>query len=269
MSTRVITVGIGGASSAGKSTLAKQLSGVLPNCTVIHQDDYWSSPDECVIHPVYNEPFLEHPSTAIKWPLFRERVQRLKTITTDTEVSRWEESDSDGSQNDTIPDQMDGLSQEFGKLPDDMVAAWTQRFRELDKEWRSRGIQLKWCIVEGWHLYYDPEVVKELDLRLLIRCPSSVLRKRREKRAYKQEDGTLRVDPPYYWEYFTYPAYLLSHSHLFQGELDVGPLSAAAESAGVILLEGEGTKQNLSCSELFERAATSVLLMGRSRMESK
>ncbi|KDN37198.1 hypothetical protein RSAG8_10330, partial [Rhizoctonia solani AG-8 WAC10335] len=144
-----------------------------------------------------------------------------------------------------------------------MAAEWSQRFHELDKEYRSQGIQLKWCIVEGWHLYYDPEVAEALDLRLLIRCPSNVLKERKEKRGYKQKDGSFWADPPYYWDGFSYPAYVRSHSHLFHGEMETGPLSAEAESAGVVLLEGEGTRQNLSCSELFQHAADSILLISR------
>ncbi|CAE6457399.1 unnamed protein product [Rhizoctonia solani] len=150
-----------------------------------------------------------------------------------------------------------------------MTAEWTQRFHELDKEYRSQGVQIRWCVVEGWHLYYDLVVVEELDLRLLIRCPGNVLRKRKEKRGYKQKDGSIRADPPYYWDHFSYPAYVRSHSHLFHGEIDTGPLSAGAESVGVVLLEGEGSKQNLSCSELFQHAATAILLIGRSQLESK
>ncbi|CAE6505869.1 unnamed protein product, partial [Rhizoctonia solani] len=161
-----------------------------------------------------------------------------------------------------------GSPQNFGKLPDNMVVEWSQRFHELDKEYRSQGIQLKWCIVEGWHLYYDSEVAEALDLRLLIRCPGNVLKERKEKRVYKQKDGSFWADPPYYWDDFSYPAYVRSHSHLFRGEIETGPLSAEAESAGVILLEGEGTRQNLSCSELFQHAATAILL-GKSKLESK
>ncbi|KAG8711955.1 ribosylnicotinamide kinase [Ceratobasidium sp. 423] len=155
MTIRVITVGIGGASSAGKTTLARQLSSVLPECTVVHQDDYWSDPDECVIHPVYNEPYLEDPPTAIKWPLFRERVRQLKSASKYSDISKWaEESYSNNSDGNKTPE--DESLQDFGKLPDSVVAEWSRRFHELDEEWKSRGTQLKWCIVEGWHLYYDP-----------------------------------------------------------------------------------------------------------------
>ncbi|KAH7334528.1 hypothetical protein B0J17DRAFT_577559, partial [Rhizoctonia solani] len=219
-----------GASSTGKTTLARQLSAVLPNCTVVHQDN----PNECVIHPLFNEPYLDDPPTAINWPLFRKRVQQLRYCSSRIKTER--------NLSPLFKLNRDGSRQDFGKLPDNMVAVWRQRFYELDEEWRSQGVKLKWCIIEGWHLYYDPEVVEELDIRLLIRSPSNVLRNRKENRAYKQKDGSLRVDPPYYWDHFSYPAYVRSHSHLFEGEMETGPLSAEAESAGIILLKGKALR---------------------------
>ncbi|KAG8733172.1 ribosylnicotinamide kinase [Ceratobasidium sp. 423] len=230
------------------------------------------------------------PATTIKWPLFRERVRQLKAVTKYSDIPKWaDESDSDISNDDKASE--DESLQYFGKLHDSVVAEWGQRFHELDEEWRSQGIQLRWCIVEGWHLYYDPGVVEALDLRVLLRCPSDVLRKRKEKRVYKQNgasyfattrtwpaasnidifyraDGSMKTVPPYYWDHFAYPAYLRSHSHLFCGEVEAGPLSSEAESAGTILLDGEGTKRNLSCDEVFQQVAMSLLLMGKSKLEA-
>ncbi|CEL53331.1 Nicotinamide riboside kinase OS=Saccharomyces cerevisiae (strain ATCC 204508 / S288c) GN=NRK1 PE=1 SV=1 [Rhizoctonia solani AG-1 IB] len=264
MQSRMITIGIGGGSSAGKTTLASLLATVLPKCTVIHQDDYWSDPKECVIHPLYNEPYLEDPATAINWPLFRTRVKALKNISELSDANS-EESDSETSSNNDSASQSSSTSNyHLINLCENTVAKWRECFRGLDEDLRSQGIQIKWFIVEGWHLYYDQEVVNELDLRFVIRCSSDVLRARKSKRAYKQKDGTMRVDPPYYWDHFSYPAYIRSHSHLFDGDIDTGPLSSEAESAGIVLLDGEGTQRNLSCSDLFQTAATAIFLAGRS-----
>lgn len=75
-------------------------------------------------------------------------------------------------------------------------------------------------------------------------------------------DGSTWVDPPHFWERFGYPGYVRSHSHLFQGEIDTGPLSSIAISANIILLDGEGTKQNLSHEDIFQHAARAILLVG-------
>ncbi|CAE6402310.1 unnamed protein product [Rhizoctonia solani] len=273
MKSRVITIGIGGGSSAGKTTLANLLGGVLPKCTVLQINftrvqDYWSDPKDCVTHPVYNEPYLEDPPTAIDWPVFRTRVKTLKFMTECLDPNL-RESDSDTSSCNGSASQSSNTSTDiFIKPSEDTVAKWRERFHELDKDLRSQGIQIKWCIVEGWHLYYDPEIIDDLDIRFLIRCPSNILRDRKSKRAYKQKDGTMRVDPPYYWEHFSYPAYIRSHSHLFRGDIDTSPLSSEGEAAGIILLDGEGTQRNLSCSGLFEAAAATILLEGQSISET-
>ncbi|XP_069623915.1 nicotinamide riboside kinase 2 [Ranitomeya imitator] len=43
---RRIILGIGGVTNGGKTTLTKRLFGVLPNCCVIHQDDFFKPPDQ-------------------------------------------------------------------------------------------------------------------------------------------------------------------------------------------------------------------------------
>ncbi|KAM4049556.1 nicotinamide riboside kinase 2 [Anomaloglossus baeobatrachus] len=43
---RRIILGIGGVTNGGKTTLTKRLIGVLPNCCVIHQDDFFKPPDQ-------------------------------------------------------------------------------------------------------------------------------------------------------------------------------------------------------------------------------
>ncbi|XP_040276358.1 nicotinamide riboside kinase 2 [Bufo bufo] len=43
---RRIVIGIGGVTNGGKTTLTKRLVSVLPNCCVIHQDDFFKPPDQ-------------------------------------------------------------------------------------------------------------------------------------------------------------------------------------------------------------------------------
>ncbi|XP_075706684.1 nicotinamide riboside kinase 2 isoform X1 [Rhinoderma darwinii] len=43
---RRIIIGIGGVTNGGKTTLTKRLIGVLPNCCVVHQDDFFKPPDQ-------------------------------------------------------------------------------------------------------------------------------------------------------------------------------------------------------------------------------
>ncbi|XP_056407970.1 nicotinamide riboside kinase 2 isoform X2 [Hyla sarda] len=43
---RRIIIGIGGVTNGGKTTLTKRLIGALPNCCVVHQDDFFKLPDQ-------------------------------------------------------------------------------------------------------------------------------------------------------------------------------------------------------------------------------
>ncbi|CEL52749.1 hypothetical protein RSOLAG1IB_11093 [Rhizoctonia solani AG-1 IB] len=147
-----ITLGIGGGTSSGKTTLAKQLCAVLPNCTVVHQDHYWTDPEECIIHPIYQQPDLEDPRTAITWPLFRAELKKIKDRTGHS-VTLEAAGEPGNSQQDRT--ETDISTEDFGNLSDETILEWVQRFHDLDEAWKSRGMLLKWYIVEGWHLYYD------------------------------------------------------------------------------------------------------------------
>ncbi|XP_066430517.1 nicotinamide riboside kinase 2 isoform X2 [Eleutherodactylus coqui] len=43
---RRIILGVGGVTNGGKTTLTRRLLGALPNCCVVHQDDFFKPPDQ-------------------------------------------------------------------------------------------------------------------------------------------------------------------------------------------------------------------------------
>ncbi|MEE6487726.1 hypothetical protein FKM82_015003 [Ascaphus truei] len=43
---RCIIIGIGGVTNGGKTTLTRKLVNTLPNCCVVHQDDFFKPPDQ-------------------------------------------------------------------------------------------------------------------------------------------------------------------------------------------------------------------------------
>ncbi|KAM4708232.1 nicotinamide riboside kinase 2 [Discoglossus pictus] len=43
---RRIVIGIGGVTNGGKTTLTRRLLKILPNCCVVHQDDFFKPPDQ-------------------------------------------------------------------------------------------------------------------------------------------------------------------------------------------------------------------------------
>ncbi|KAG8719682.1 ribosylnicotinamide kinase [Ceratobasidium sp. 394] len=172
MTTRVILVGIGGASCSGKTTLASQLSQLIPGCAVLRQDDFWTPSDQVPIHPIYGIPDADDPPGAIDWPRFREEFKRFRSNQpfADDHPKSGESSIS---------------SLSFGPvLPDNLLSEWRSRFREVERVRMRQGVKIEWRIVEGFLLYYEPEITQALDLSMFLRSPERVLKRRRQEREY-------------------------------------------------------------------------------------
>ncbi|KAF8600304.1 hypothetical protein BDV93DRAFT_546396 [Ceratobasidium sp. AG-I] len=150
----------------------------------------------------------------------------------------------------------------FSSLSDNMLAEWRDRFQQVEKEWLENNVKIVWKIVEGFLLFYDPRVVEHLDVQIFLRSPRYILHQRRLGRTYTHSNGAIWADPPNYWEQIAYPGYVRAHSHLFhEGDIDAEDLSPEARASGLVVLEGQGTKQNLSFEEIFKTAASTVLNM--------
>jgi nicotinamide/nicotinate riboside kinase len=94
--------------------------------------------------------------------------------------------------------------------------------------------ELLLCLVDGFLLYSDLAVVKELDIRLLVRAPYDKLKARREARSgYVTIEGIphhIRLtkgfwqDPPEYFDKIVWKSYIKDHQHLFHDNDINGPL---------------------------------------------
>ncbi|QRV83175.1 nicotinamide riboside kinase [Ceratobasidium sp. AG-Ba] len=245
METRVVLIGIGGASSAGKSTLATQLCAMIPGCMILRQDLSVQPIDETPMHPVANLRDLEDPPTAINWPAFREAFKRFR--------SNRPFDDSHSKSSDTSTPSVNFS----GKIANSSLKEWRSRFKRLQQEQMQRGIKIEWRLVEGFLLYYEPEIMKSLDLSIFLRSPGHVLQRRRQGRKYIHSDGTIHIDPPEQWDLISYPAYIRGHEHLFRdGNVETG---SPLEPLNLVMLEGEGTERNMTFEEFFVTAANAIL----------
>jgi hypothetical protein len=78
-------------------------------------------------------------------------------------------------------------------------------------------------------------------------------------------DGEAWVEPAQYWERIAYPAYVRAHSHLFlKGNVESGQ----AKNLNLLVLNGEGTEQNLTSDDFFRMAADTVLAGSWPRKQS-
>ncbi|KIY43298.1 P-loop containing nucleoside triphosphate hydrolase protein [Fistulina hepatica ATCC 64428] len=235
MATKVILVGVGGATCSGKTTLAKHLRNIIPDSIIIHQDPQEHIPN----HPIYNVQDWDAPAGAIDW-------DRLVAFLRDVKRTG------------VIPDDHyshDYLNEQYLVPPSDEAQdRWHSKFATLKAQRESSGQErVIFALVDGFLLYWHPDVRAQLDVQLLLRVPEDVLRQRRHERdGYHTAAGTLWRDPPHYWEQIVWPAYVEAHKHLFAGG-DV-KRGALLDDSILVLQPLE-----MSMDETVSRAADAIL----------
>jgi nicotinamide/nicotinate riboside kinase len=178
--TRVILIGIGGATCSGKTTLAKHLLSLLPNSFIIHQDDF-APPQELVpIHPVYGVQDWDAPAGAIDWPRL---VDFLRTFKKTGEFPKGHNSHDHLNEQKDVP------------ITEQVRGRWTAQFDKIAEDSRNNGEELIWALVDGFLLYWNQDVIDQLDVRVFLRVPADVLRQRRHDRHGYHTAGTLTLSP--------------------------------------------------------------------------
>ncbi|TBU31738.1 P-loop containing nucleoside triphosphate hydrolase protein [Dichomitus squalens] len=237
MKTRVVLIGIGGATCSGKTTLAKHLRRILPNSVIIHQDDF-APPQELVpVHPMYGVQDWDRAEGAIEWP------RMIKAL---EEVRRTGVIPPEHVSHDHLNEQKDV------PIDETIFQKWRKRFEEVEQEHRERGEEVKWVIVDGFLLFWEPQVVEKLDHRIFLRVPHYVLKQRRhERHGYHTAEGSLWRDPPNYWEQIVWPAYVAAHEQILEnGDVEHGKPNGKVP--GLLLFEG----LEVGMSEMVERVCS-------------
>lgn len=235
---KTIVVGVGGPTSSGKTTLAKHLLALLPSKVgvILHQDDF-ALPEECL---PWNETLQ-----AKDWdnPIGTIDYKRMKDVLHHAKIH--------GS----LPDHHsshDHLNMQ-PERPLDVPLANECRIRLANSLKRHPEIQ-HIIFADGFLLYYDVDVRKQMDIRLFLRCDRTTLENRRNDRGgYATAEGTVWQDPPGYFEHVIWPGYVEAHKRLFvKGDIEYGPLvnvkeDQATDGAPVkdlLLIEGQNTHIN-------------------------
>jgi len=214
---RVILVGVGGATCSGKTTLAKQLSRILPDSILIHQDDFVPPRELAAIHPVHNVQDWDTAAGAIAWDRLVEFLRHIK----ETGV---------------IPPNHrshDHLNEHREiKVEEKVRKKWIKEFEAIKQD----NERIIWGLVDGFLLYWNKDVVDQLDVRIMLRVPHDVLKQRRHERHNYHIGETSWQDPPGYWEDIIYPAFLDAHKDIFMdGDVEHGQLTSTVN--GLILIE--------------------------------
>ncbi|KAH9940469.1 P-loop containing nucleoside triphosphate hydrolase protein [Epithele typhae] len=243
MKTRVIFVGIGcvkslsqpadalnpvfrGATCSGKTTLAKHLKRILPNSVILHQDDF-APPQELVpVHPVYGVQDWDKAEGAIQWDRMVKALDAVRSVKSSGEIPPEHVSHDHLNEQKDVP------------IDDALFQRWKATFEKIEEEHQERGEVLKWVMVDGFLLYWHPEVVNMLDHRVFLRVPEKALKQRRhERHGYHTAEGSLWRDPPHYWEQIVWPAYVDAHARMLEGG-DVEHGAPNGTVPGLVLLEG-------------------------------
>jgi len=213
-----------GASCSGKTTLAKHLRRILPNSIIIHQDDFAPLQKLIPIHPILGVHDWDAAEGAINWPRLVSFLQRVK----DTG-----EIPPDHRSHDHLNDQNDI------PIGDDVYQRLRDTFSQLETQMKDRGERIVWRLVDGFLLYWDKNVIDQLDVRIFLRVPHDTLQKRRhERHGYHTAEESLWRDPPNYFEYIVYPAYILAHAELFEdADVESGKLTGK-KVENLVLIEG-------------------------------
>ncbi|KAL0579764.1 ribosylnicotinamide kinase [Marasmius crinis-equi] len=236
---RVVLVGIGGATCSGKTTLAKHLRKILPNSVIIHQDDFAPPQEKVPFHPIHQVQDWDAPSGAIEWPRLIEFLKKVKETGVIPPDHRSHDHLNEQKQ---VP------------LSDTVSNKWHTEFERLAKDAESGGERIIWGLVDGFLLYWHPDVIQQLDIRIFLRVPHDTLKRRRhERHGYHTAEGSLWRDPPSYWEQIVWPAYLEAHRDAFvDGDVENGMPSDKVE--GLLLING----LEIGMDETVERSCAAL-----------
>ncbi|KAG8880778.1 ribosylnicotinamide kinase [Tulasnella sp. 331] len=216
--------------------------------------------EQVPIHPVYRIQDWDDAPGAIVWPKMALELAHVK--------STGAVSDSHYSH--------DHLNAQKGvPIEEKVFKQWQDKFREIESKGKNgAGEKVQWVIVDGFLLYWTPEVYDELDVRILLRepeprvttpqasliafptftLPLAMSYVNNTGPALANPEGSLWRDPPNYWENIVWPAYIRAHEHAFEGG-DVQHGKPNGKIRDLVVLDGETT----GMTELFDQACERIV----------
>lgn len=104
-------------------------------------------------------------------------------------------------------------------ISDEVHTTWKAKFASLASSSSLTAEGVRVMLADGFLLYYDPDVRATMDVKVFLRTPRAVLKKRREERfGYATAEGTVWKDPEGYFDNIVWPAYELAHKGVFSNQ---------------------------------------------------
>ncbi|KAF9284301.1 ribosylnicotinamide kinase [Linnemannia elongata] len=199
VSTRIITIGVSGPSSGGKTTVSRYLNKILPNSTIVHQDDFYKPENLLPLDPKTGLANWDCPE-AID---FQSLIKTLHHVKEHGEFPEGFDSLEDknpvGSKENSTP------------IPQNVLDSLRDR---IIAEVSEKSDTTKFVILDGFILYVDEQLRNTIDVKFFLTAPYQVLKDRRESRkGYATLEGYWE-DPPGYFDDIVWPNYLIYNEPL-------------------------------------------------------
>ena len=203
---KVILVGVGGASSSGKTTLSKKLLNVLPNSFIIHQDDFAPPNDKIPLDPVHGVQNWDDPDYSIEWQRLIEVLQHVKEHGALPSSHKSHDHLHPPSQTNLVSKDMNAKE-----------LALQKKAREM-----THPDGVVYALLDGFLCFYNKTVLDLLDVRIFLNADKNSLKHRRSlregyatageltydvmKSTQLTIEGDVWVDPPFYFDDIVWPA---------------------------------------------------------------
>lgn len=190
-----LLIGISGASSSGKTTVTKLLHEIIPNCSLVHEDNFYFPDAQIPYNEEINEQNWDCPE-AIDFAKFATAIGLIRR-----------KMSLEGSGIKTTTPNFDEDDKPELSVSSDIKA----RLRRLVTEQIGDH---EVVLVDGFLMYHNSTLLDMLDIKLFIKADYKTLKTRRESRVYTIDEGTW-TDPPGYFDKCVWPAYYEYHRSLF------------------------------------------------------
>ncbi|RYP19836.1 hypothetical protein DL765_003090 [Monosporascus sp. GIB2] len=237
---KAVIVGISGASSSGKTTLARLLRDIFPNTFILHEDDFYKPESEL---PTKDGLLDWDCAEALSIPDMTKALSYIREHGTFPPFV-----DSKEDQNTVGECPVPDATIEAMKAK---VRAWLEPGRPGHAIFFSQGGNgppLRVCLLDGFLLYAreTAAVSALLDVRLLLRVSQERATARRGARdGYVTLEG-FWSDPPGYVEKIVWPNYVASHAWLFEGgDVEGRPDGAVLEREGILAQTERGVDADM------------------------
>ncbi|KAF7540349.1 hypothetical protein G7054_g1508 [Neopestalotiopsis clavispora] len=245
---KAVLVGISGASSSGKTTLARLLRDIFPSTFILHEDDFYKPEAEL---PTRDGLVDWDSADSLSIP---DMIKALKHIRAEGTFPPFVDSKEDQNSVGKCPVSDAKIAEMKSR-----VEAWTQP-GQPGHELLVGGAAIKVCLLDGFLLYSADmaSVMDLLDVKLFLLVSRAKATQRRAARdGYVTLEG-FWADPPGYVDKIVWPNYAEAHAWLFEGgDVEAKLKTEVLAEKGILAQSNAGLDVDMETS--FEWAVETLM----------